>query len=122
MCTWQSNPARLSGSGEEKSMLFRILDKNDFRALVDLFLESHEVIGPRLVATGNDCTPLHNYLPVKNFEEIDLGYETTLTPAKTYFLPFLENLSTWRFSGEDWTQEISYRIHPRAFIGLHACD
>lgn len=103
-------------------MLFRILDKSDFRTLVDLFLESHEVIGPRSVATGMDGTPLHNYLPVQRFEDIDLGYETTRTPAKTYFLPFMENLSSWHFAGSDWTQEITYRIQPRAIIGLHSCD
>jgi sulfhydrogenase subunit beta (sulfur reductase) len=103
-------------------MLFRIIAKNDFRTLVETILESNEVIGPTRVATGSDRRPLHQYLPVTSFDEIDLAYETTGFPAKTYFLPYRENLSTWKFSNDDWSQEISYRIQPRALVGLHACD
>ena len=103
-------------------MLFRILDKNEFRSLVDIFLESAEVIGPRKIDTGRDGRPVHQFVPVTNFADLDLGYETTEFPAKTYFLPYKENLSTWRFGADDWNQEISYRLHPRALIGLHACD
>ncbi len=32
-------------------MLFRILEKPEFKKLVDIILESNEVIGPREVAT-----------------------------------------------------------------------
>jgi len=103
-------------------MLFKTLGKNEFRALVDIILESNEVIGPTQVDTGKDGKPIHQYLPVKTFEELDLAYETTGFSAKTYFLPYKEDLSTWRFSEDDWTQEITYHLHPRAIIGLHACD
>ena len=66
---------------------------------------------------------MHQLLPVSSFEEIDLDYETTEYSAKTYFLPFRENLSTYHFDDEgDWEQEIRYRIQPRAIVGLHACD
>ena len=41
---------------------------------------------------------------------------------KTYFLPYTENLSTFQFEGNDWQQDIRYRIAPRAIVGMHACD
>jgi ferredoxin len=103
-------------------MLFKTLAKHEFHNLVDLILESNEVIGPIKVDTDKYGKPIHQYLPVKTFEELDLTYETTGFSAKTYFLPYKECLSTWRFSEDDWTQEISYHLHPRAIIGLHACD
>ncbi len=103
-------------------MLFRILEKPEFKKLVDIILESNEVIGPREVATHSDGKPIYHYLPVNSFNELVLDYDTTEYSAKTYFLPFKENLSRFRFDKDDWTQEISYRLQPRAIIGLHACD
>lgn len=103
-------------------MLFRILEKNAFRSLVDLIIESTEVIGPRKIDITKDGCPVHQFLPVSRFEELELEYETTDIPAKSYFLPYRENLSTWRFTEDDWTQEIAYRLQPRVLIGLHACD
>jgi sulfhydrogenase subunit beta (sulfur reductase) len=103
-------------------MLFKTLAKNEFHSLVDVILESNEVIGPTKVDADKHGKPIHQYLPIKTFEELDLTYETTGFSAKTYFLPYKECLSTWRFSEDDWTQEISYHLHPRAIIGLHACD
>ncbi len=103
-------------------MLFRILDKNEFQKLVAIILESNEVIAPKRVGTRENGTAIHQYLPVKSFEEIDLAYETTEYSAKTYFLPYKENLSTYRFDEEGWKQDISYRVWPRAIIGMHACD
>ncbi len=103
-------------------MLFKILDKNEFQLLVEIILGSNEVIGPKKIGANKDGRPIHQYLPVKSFAELDLNYETTEFSAKTYFLPYKENLSTYRFSEDDWTQKISYRLQPRAIIGLHACD
>jgi sulfhydrogenase subunit beta (sulfur reductase) len=103
-------------------MLFKVVDKGEFRKLVELILASNEVIGPKRIDTRRDGKPIHQYLPVASFAEIDLNYETTEFSAKTYFLPYKERLSTYTFSKDDWTQHISYRLQPRAIIGLHACD
>lgn len=103
-------------------MLFKTVTKENFRRLVEIILEANEVIGPKQVGVHKDGKPLHQYLPVQHFDELDLGYETTQYSAKTYFLPFRENLSTYRFDEADWTQDIRYRVQPRALIGLHACD
>jgi sulfhydrogenase subunit beta (sulfur reductase) len=103
-------------------MLFRTLTKEGFRSLAEMILENNEIIAPRKVADGKNGKPIHQYLPVENVDQIDLGYETTDISAKTYFLPFQEKLSTFSFDEDDWEQEIRYRIQPRAIIGLHACD
>ncbi len=103
-------------------MIFKVISKTEFRKLVEIVLESNEIIGPKKVATGKDGKPIHHYLPIQVFDELDLDYETTEYSAKTYFLPFKENMSTFRFEENDWKQEINYRLQPRAIIGLHACD
>jgi sulfhydrogenase subunit beta (sulfur reductase) len=103
-------------------MLFRALSKPVLRSLVDKFLGMTEVIGPRRVATDAQGRPVHQFLPVAAFEEMDLDYKTTETSAKTYFLPYRESLSTYRFAEEGWQQEIKYRVQPRVLFGLHACD
>lgn len=103
-------------------MLFRTLEKSEFRKLVDLFIADYEVIGPKKVACRPDGSEVYHYLPVSEFGELRLDYDTTEYSAKTYFLPFKENLSSYRFEDGDWTQEISYRLQPRAIVGLHACD
>jgi sulfhydrogenase subunit beta (sulfur reductase) len=103
-------------------MLFKILEKPEFKKLFELILAHNEVIGPKKVGIDQHGKSIHHYLPVRSFEELALDYDTTEYSAKTYFLPFKENLSRFRFEENDWTHEISYRLQPRAIIGLHACD
>lgn len=103
-------------------MLFRTLSKEGYRKLVEAILQANEVIGPRRIGTDKDGKPIHQFLPVTSIDDIDLGYENTEYSPKTYFLPYKENLSTFRFEDSDWTQEIRYRIQPRAIVGMHACD
>jgi formate hydrogenlyase subunit 6/NADH:ubiquinone oxidoreductase subunit I len=103
-------------------MLFKILAKKEFRSLVEIILESEEIIAPKAIGTNAAGEPIHQFLPVSSFEEMDLDYLATEYSAKTYFLPYRENLCTFKFDGEDWQQEITYRIQPRAIIGLRAYD
>ena len=103
-------------------MLFKILAKGEFRSLVEIILESNEIIGPKRVGTKADGQPIHQFLPIDCFEEMDLDYRTTEFSAKTYFLPYRENMSAYRLGDGDWEQEIAYRVQPRAIIGLPAHD
>ena len=103
-------------------MLFRIITKENFKQLVDIILESNEVIGPKVVGEDRRGRAIHQYLPVEGFDQIDLGYETTEYSAKTYFLPFKETICSYGCADGDWEQELRYRIQPRAIVGLHACD
>ncbi len=90
--------------------------------IVDRILEDYEVIGPKKIDVDSDGKAIHQFLPVTSFSEVDLSYEVAEFSAKTYFLPYRETLSTYRFEEDDWSQEINYRLQPRAIIGLHACD
>jgi sulfhydrogenase subunit beta (sulfur reductase) len=103
-------------------MLFRILPKDEFTKLLEIMLASNEIIGPKKIGADKDGAPIHQYLPIGKVYEIDLDYETTEFSAKTYFLPYRETLSSYKFEQDDWKQEISYRIQPRVIVGLHACD
>jgi formate hydrogenlyase subunit 6/NADH:ubiquinone oxidoreductase subunit I len=103
-------------------MLFKILSKGQFRLLVELILQSNEVIAPKKVGTNVRGEPIHQFLPIGSFEQMDLDYQTTEYSAKTYFLPYRENLCRFDFEDADWEQEIAYRIQPRAIIGLRAHD
>jgi sulfhydrogenase subunit beta (sulfur reductase) len=103
-------------------MLFKIVAKEAFRSLVEIMMQAGEIVAPKRIGVRSDGEPIHQYLPVESFDEIDLDYETTHYSAKTYFLPYQENLSTYSFSDKDWRQQIRYRLQPRAIIGLHACD
>jgi formate hydrogenlyase subunit 6/NADH:ubiquinone oxidoreductase subunit I len=85
-------------------------------------LESNEIIAPKAIGTNARGEPIHQFLPISAFEQMDLDYRATEYSAKTYFLPYRENLCTFHFDGEDWDQEIAYRIQPRAIIGLRAYD
>jgi formate hydrogenlyase subunit 6/NADH:ubiquinone oxidoreductase subunit I len=103
-------------------MLYKTIKKEAFKSLVEALLDGNEVVGPRRVGTDRRGKPIHQFLPVERFDDMDLGYETTEYSAKTYFLPFREELSTYRFKNGDWDQSIRYRVQPRAIVGLHACD
>ncbi|MBW2454575.1 MAG: hydrogenase, partial [Deltaproteobacteria bacterium] len=103
-------------------MIYKVLTKDGFRRLVELLRADNEVVAPRLVSQGHGGKPIYQFLPVDGFEDICLDYDKTEYSAKTYFLPFKENLSRYTFAGDDWEQHIHYRIRPRAIVGLHACD
>jgi len=103
-------------------VLYRCIGKEQFRSLVEMFLDTCEVIGPKLVTTGPSERTIHHYTPVTSFDELDLTYETTEFSAKQWLLPFKETLSSFRFADDDWSQSIEYDREPRALVGLHACD
>ncbi len=103
-------------------MLFRVLGKEQFEALVEIVLQTNEVIAPKVIGNNADGDPMHQFLPVESFDQMDLDYRATEYSAKTYFLPYRENLCTFNLGEDDWEQEISYRIQPRTIIGLRAYD
>ena len=105
-----------------RRMLFRTLTKPQFQALVERFISEQEVIGPKRVCLDKDARPVHQLLPVSGFDELELDYEMAEYSAKTYFLPYQEQLSSFQLGEWDWAQEIRYRVQPRAIIGLRACD
>jgi len=104
-------------------MLFRIAEKNALRTLFDLLAEKNTVVGPVRTGTDRNGAPLFAFEQVADYRKVDLGYTTTRLPAKRYFLPFREDLATFKITGNDWTKVVDYNSdRPYVFFGLHACD
>ena len=103
-------------------MIFKTIAKEDLKKLFDVHLKDIECVGPKQVAASGGGQPIYQFLPFESFDEINLDHEKTEYSAKTYFIPFRETLSSFKFNNGDWTQEINYRKQPRVLVGLHPCD
>jgi len=103
-------------------VLFRTLPKSEFTSMMQQMLEAIEVIAPKQVGVNAKGESIHQFLPIQSVDQMDLEYSYTDLSAKSYFMPFEEVLSTFKFEGKDWSQEITYWSQPRAIVGLHACD
>jgi sulfhydrogenase subunit beta (sulfur reductase) len=72
-------------------MLYKVLDKNNYKDFLSGLIKNYNVTGPKKI---NKI--LHDFVPVKNFEEIDTGYvRTTLPPAKKILFPSKEGLVSY---------------------------
>lgn len=104
-------------------MLFKIIDQANLEKLFHRLAADNTVIGP--VQTGIDRSgkPLYAFDTVSDFAKLRFNYTTTKLPAKRYFLPYREDLATYRLEGKDWRKTIDYNIdRPLVLFGLHACD
>ncbi len=104
-------------------MIFRTLAKAELPNLFDVMAERIEIVAP--VETGRDINgnPLYSFRETDRFDKVALQYTTTRLPAKKYFLPYREDLATFRLEDGDWQKKVDYNIdRPRIFFGLHACD
>ena len=51
-----------------------------------------------------------------------MDYTRTYSSPKNFLLPFKENLATYNLENTEWDQQIGYTVHPRAVVGMRACD
>ena len=96
-------------------MLYRVIEASELPALVEAFMQTHEVVAP--VKKGN----VHTFDVISSPDEIELDYAQTIASPKKYFLPPVETLMTFDAQGNqvtDYTAEIT----PRVIFGAHACD
>lgn len=104
-------------------MIFRVFDKDELKKLFDGLSVDNTIVGPVQSGTDRNARPLYAFEQVSDFTRIQLGYTTTKLPAKRYFLPFREDLASFRIEGKDWYKEVDYHSdRPTVFFGLHACD
>ena len=96
-------------------MLYRVIDADELPALVDAFLETHEVVAP--VVSGRS----YAFDAIHSFDEIALDYTTTIMSLKKYFLPPRETLMTFDAQAGEVTS-FSTEIVPRVIFGAHTCD
>ena len=103
-------------------MLFKTITKENFKKMVECLLEENEVIGPKSRDQDLQGNKIYRFLKINSFEELEMDYTRSYSSPKNYFLPFKEDLATYRLEDKDWEQEIRYTIHPRVIIGMRACD
>ncbi|MGC2062606.1 MAG: 4Fe-4S dicluster domain-containing protein [Thermodesulfovibrionales bacterium] len=104
-------------------MIFRVIEKAELKALFDIVSAENRVIGPVEVGRDRDNQAIYGFGDVTDFNRIALGYAMTSLPAKRYFLPYKEDMATFRIDGRDWQKTVDYNIDaPFVFFGMHACD
>lgn len=104
-------------------MIFKVLQKEELKKFFDRMAADNTIVGP--VQTGADFNgrPLYAFEQVSEFDNMRLDFTTTKLSAKPYFLPFREDLASFRIEGKEWQKDVSYHIdRPSVFFGLHACD
>jgi ferredoxin len=90
--------------------------------MVESLMEDNEVFGPKWRDRDTQGNKIYRFLKLNNFAELQMDYTRTYVSPKNFFIPYKEDLATYQLHGEDWEQEIKYRIHPRVIIGMRACD
>ncbi len=104
-------------------MIFRVIERSELRVLFDLLSAENRVVGPVMLDRDRDSKPIYGFGDVTDFGRIALDYTTTSLPAKRYFLPYREDMATFRINGRDWEKTVDYNMDaPLVFFGMHACD
>lgn len=104
-------------------MIFRVIRKEGLEDIFKLMARDNPVIGPVEIGKDRFGAAIHGFAEVEEFSAVSLGYKTTKLPAKQFFLPYREDLATFRLSGGNWDKEIDFHCRrPYVFFGMHACD
>ena len=96
-------------------MLYRVIDASELPSLVSAFMESYEVVAP----VKRDRS--YVFEAVESYHDIELGYDTTVSSPKKYFLPPTETLCPFDARAEE-VASFAAEITPRVIFGAHACD
>jgi ferredoxin len=104
-------------------MIFRVTEKTELKKFFDMLAAENRVIGPVEICRDRNNQPVYGFNEVSDFGRIALDYTTTKLPAKQYFLPYREDMATFRMEGRGWEKTVDYNINePYVLFGLHACD
>lgn len=104
-------------------MIFKVFNKDQLSKLFEVIAGANKVIGPTVQGQEVDGTPIHGFGPVTKFDELALDYTMTKLPAKRYFMPYVENMATFKVDGSNWDKNVDYNAkEPIVLFGLHSCD
>jgi ferredoxin len=104
-------------------MLFRIIEKDVLRSLFDLLVGKNTIVGPMQTDVDRSGKPIYAFDRITDFTRLRIDYTTTKLPAKRFFLPYREEMASFRITGKDWSKTVDYHMdRPNVFFGLHACD
>jgi sulfhydrogenase subunit beta (sulfur reductase) len=103
-------------------MIFKVIAKEELPKLFAV-MSPNKIVGPVAIGRDKDGNPIYSFEIVNDFKEICLGYPSTTSSAKRYFLPFKENLCTFTINQDGWEKHVDFNAYqPYIFFGLHACD
>src|SRR4030065_2183165 len=98
-------------------MLFKILDRKDYKNFLSNLITNHTLVGPKKI---NEA--LHEFVPIKSVDEIDLNYRrTTLPPAKKILFPSTEDLINYKLENKIEI-EPSIKSEKIILFGVNAWD
>ncbi len=103
-------------------MLYKTISKDNFKRMVEELIENNEVIGPKWRDRDAEGNKIYRFLKLNSFDELQIDYTRSYSSPKNFFIPFQEELATYKLGDADWEQHIEYTIHPRVIIGMRACD
>ncbi len=103
-------------------MIYKVIAKDEFRKLVDGLCRENLTFGPRKVEEDRHGKPIYRFETCASFADMDLDYTKAQQSLKHFFLPNRETLSRFTFKGDDWEQEVEYRVFPKVLVGVRACD
>jgi sulfhydrogenase subunit beta (sulfur reductase) len=96
-------------------MLPKIIRKESLRGFVESLLSGNTVAAP--VAKG----PKYDFADIGSFDEIALGYNTSLISPRKYFYPQYETVLKFTL-GQKPASEPVVESSPRIIFGMHPCD
>ena len=103
-------------------MLYKTITKDNFIKLIKSLMENNEVIGHKWRDRDADGNKVYRFLKLNDIEELQMDYTRSYISPKNFFLPFSEDLASYKLDDDDWEQKIQYKTHPRVIVGMRACD
>jgi len=98
-------------------MLYKVLDKQDFKNFLTNLISNYELIGPKIINKALD-----DFVPIKNIDQLDLNYKrTTLPPAKKILFPSSEELISYKL-GDKIEVNPSIKSERKILFGVNAWD
>ena len=98
-------------------MLYKVLDKRDYRDFIKALISKYEFIGPK-----KKDKSVHDFVPIKNISELDTNYmRTTIPPAKKILFPPNEQLVAYEL-GENINVRSVVESSKKILFGINAWD
>lgn len=106
-------------------MLYKLLNKSDYKEFLTNLISNYEVIGPKKINSA-----VHDFTIVDNADEIDISYRrTTVPPAKKILFPSYESLVSYDLTGNikitpviESRESVLYGVSPWDINGMNFLD
>jgi len=98
-------------------MLYKVIDKSTYQDFIKSLISDYALIGPK-----KKDKAIHDFVPIKDFSELDTDYKkTTLPPAKKVLFPPNEELVKYEL-GDSVAIEPVIEAEEKILFGINAWD